>query len=61
MNSDEQIALRRMVVSLPRHIARGVMKAHHDDPVHGCKCGQEHDWDLMVESAIQHDASSTKE
>jgi hypothetical protein len=58
---DRQIALRKLIVSLPRNIARGVVKAHHDDPIHGCKCGQDHDWDRMVESAHQHDASESAE
>jgi hypothetical protein len=54
---EQQIALRKLIVSAPRHIARGIVKADHDDPVHGCKCGQEHDWDELVDAAHRHDAS----
>ncbi|OIN79978.1 hypothetical protein BMG05_14965 [Mycobacterium malmoense] len=51
------VAQRKLIVSLPRDVAAGYVKAMHDDPVTGCKCGQEHDWAAMVESAHRHDAA----
>jgi hypothetical protein len=56
---DQQIALRKQLVAVPDAVAIGIVKAHHDDPVHGCKCGQEHDWMQLVQSARAHDAQET--
>lgn len=52
----EQIATRKAIVAAPDQVAIGIVKANHDDPVYGCKCGQEHDWMAMVRSARAHDA-----
>lgn len=57
LSKEEQIAMRKRLVAAPDDVAVGMVKAHHDDPVHGCKCGQEHDWMALVRSARAHDAA----
>lgn len=53
---EQQIAIRKLIVAVPDAVAIGIVKAMHNDPVHGCKCGTEHDWTAMVRSARAHDA-----